>query len=96
MSGHAVGSALELLQSVEELRIEERRCEQRMEELKSRCEHVTGIYGAYVPGGGGDVHRDRLLLDAAEQAALLRDRAVACMRRIALAEELIAALPDVR
>ena len=70
--------AEDFLRSVKEARIEKRRCEFRLEELRSQCERMTAAYGPST-GGGGELHKDALLI-----------------RRIAVVEDFIATLPDVR
>lgn len=83
------------LRSVKEARIEKRRCEHRLEELRSQCERMTAAYGPST-GGGGEVHKDALLIAAAEQSEVLRRKAAAYVGRICAVEEFIAELPDVR
>lgn len=83
------------LRSVKEMRVEKRRCELRLEELRSQCERMTPAYGLSA-GGGGESHRDALLIKAAEQSEALRQKAAAYVARISAVEAFIAELPDVR
>lgn len=87
--------AEDFLRSVKEARIEKRRCEFRLEELRSQCERMTAAYGPSA-GGGGELHKDALLIAAAEQSDVLQSKAALYVRRIAAVEDFIATLPDVR
>ena len=87
--------ARDFLRSVREARIEKRRCEHRLAELRAQCERTTATYSA-VPGGGGDTHKDALLIAAAEQTDALREKAAAYLRRIDAVENFITTLPDVK
>lgn len=87
--------ARDFLRSVREARIEKRRCEHRLAELRAQCERTTTAYSA-VPGGGGDTHKDALLIAAAEQTDALREKAAAYLRQIDAVENFISSLPDVK
>ena len=80
--------ARDFLRSVREARIEKRRCEHRLAELRAQCERTTATYSA-VPGGGGDTHKDALLIAAAEQTDALREKAAAYLRQIDAVENFI-------
>ena len=95
MEGKREYGAEDFLRSVKEARIEKRRCEFRLEELRSQCERMTAAYGPSA-GGGGELHKDALLIAAAEQTEILRGKVIAYIRRIAVVEDFIAGLPDVR
>lgn len=85
------------LRSVKEARTEKRRCEFRLEELRSQCERMTAAYGPSAGGGaGGDSHGDALLIAAAEQSEILRRKVAAYISQIWAVEEFITELPDVR
>lgn len=85
----------DFLRSVKDARIEKRRCEFRLEELRSQCERMTAAYGPSA-GGAGELHKDALLIAAAEQSDELRRKAALYVRRIAAVEEFIATLPDLK
>jgi len=87
-------TADEFLRSVREARVETRRCEFRLEELRAQCEKVTASYGPLMPGGGGDDHKDGLLAAAAEQAGELNERRVYYLRRQWLVEQFITRVPE--
>lgn len=87
--------AVDFLRSVREARIEKRRCEYRLFELRAQCERTTAAYGTSPAGGGGSTHKDALLIAAAEQTDALRDKAAAYLRRIDAVENFISTLPDV-
>jgi len=89
-------TADDFLRSVREARIETRRCEYRLEELRAQCERTTASYGGLAPGGAGDDHKDALLVAAAEQTEELHRRTLCYVRRIRAVEDFIASLPDVR
>ena len=84
------------LRSVREARMEQRQCERRLDELRSQCERVTAAYGPLTPGGGGDVHKDSLLIAVAEQGEELLEKTKRCVRQVAWVDEFIAGLPDAR
>lgn len=90
-------TADDFLRSVHDAKIEARRCETRLAELRAQCERLTAAYGDGTPGGGGgDKHRDAVLAAAADQAGELV-RAVGLYHRyVDLAEKFIMTLPDVR
>ena len=63
--------ARDFLRSVREARIEKRRCEHRLAELRAQCERTTAAYSA-VPGGGGDTHKDALLIAAKDSTGEIK------------------------
>lgn len=89
-------TADDFLRSVREAKIEMRRCEYRMEELRSQCEKTTPGYGGTVVGGSGDDHKDSLMIAMAEHVTKLRGKAEAYIRRVMLAEDFIDTLPEPR
>ena len=89
-------TADDFLRSVREAKIEMRRCEYRMEELRSQCEKTTPGYGGTVVGGSGDDHKDSLMIAVAEHVTKLRGKAEAYIRRVMLAEDFIDTLPEPR
>ena len=84
------------LRSVRDAKIEARRCEHRLEELRAQCERVVANYGPFLPGGGSDGHRDSIWVTAAEQGERLLRRQEAYLRRIDQVEAFIEELPDAR
>lgn len=88
--------ARDFLRSVREARIEKRRCEYRLAELRAQCERTTPNYNTAPGGGGSDAHKDALLIAASEQADALREKAAAYLRRIDAVENFISSLPDVK
>lgn len=87
--------AKDFLRSVRTARIEKRRCEDRLAELRAQCEKTTPTYNAS-PCGGGDSHKDALIIAAAEQEGKLRRKKAAYLRQIDAVEDFIAALPDAK
>ncbi len=88
-------TADEFLRSVREARVEARRCEQRLDEIRAQCERITPNYGPLLPGGGDD-HHDALLIAATEQARTLYDRRQELLWQINLVEAFISELSDAR
>lgn len=92
-------TADEFLRSVGEARAEARRCESRIEALRSQCEKVTAAYGSAAgsrSGGDGSEHRDALLAELADQTREQCGRLRALLAQIRRVEAFIDALPDER
>lgn len=87
-------TADDFLRSVRVTRIEVRRCEARLAELRSQCEKVTAGYGPMTPGGSGDLHRDSLLIELAEQTNELYDSIRRLLEWGRMVETFIGTLPD--
>jgi len=89
-------TADDFLRSVREARIEKRRCEFRLEELRAQCEKVTASYGPLAPGGSGDGHKDGLLVTVAQETDELLRLTQVYIRRIHDVEQFISTLDDVK
>lgn len=89
-------TADDFLRSVRVTRVEVIRCENRLKELRSQCEKVTAGYGDLAPGGGGDLHRDALLIELAEQTNEMYDSIRRLLAWGRLVELFIGTLPDER
>lgn len=90
-----IDPAKDLLESVRGARMDLNRCQWKLQTTWSQCTRITAQLGL-TPGGGGDVHKDGLLLAVAEQQELLRSlylRAVETENRV---EHFIAGIPDAR
>jgi len=85
----------DFLRSVRTCIVEKTRCEALLRTLWAQCEKITAAYGPLLPGGG-DAHRDALLLTVAEQSDELLLRTQDYVRRITAVEDFIATMPDVR
>lgn len=84
------------LASVRDARVELRRCEAQLEQLRSQCESTTAVLSAAPGGGGGDVHRDTLWALCAEQGEELLRRQTEYRQQIGAVEAFISRLPDAR
>lgn len=82
------------LASVRECRVEKRRCEWRLEQLRSQCESITAVLRDTPGGGSGDKHKDELLTALVDAGTELADRMTAYAKQIEEVEDFIDRLPS--
>ena len=83
------------LESVRDARFEMLRCELKLEQLDAQCKSVTArITG--MPGGGGDVHGDALLIALSMARDALEKSYRDASEKEREVEDFISKLPDVR
>lgn len=83
------------LRSVRAARMEQKRCEVRLYQLAAECTRITTAWSA-APGGGGDVHKDDLMIALSDQTEKLIQDGVRYVKQIEAVEQFIAQLPDAR
>ena len=88
-------AARAFLRSYREVRAERRQLERRLDGLRSEAEHITANYNGQ-PGGGGDPHKDSLLVEISDRSEALDELIKACWRREDLVGEFIQELEDYR
>jgi hypothetical protein len=69
------------LDSLQECRAEVQLCRDRIRELENAATRITTAWKE-APGGGGDVHKDDVMIALADQRQKLLDREKECGRRM--------------